>query len=252
MPDSWTFVLVAIVGLASMIYGVSKTALPGSGILAGTLLAAALGPAAASGFALPLLLVGDVIALSRYRRGANWRIILGLLPWVLVGLVGAAALFAFLDRASLSRILGVLILASVLLEVRRRKQGEHAADSSTPLSRQVAVGFYGTLAGMTTMTANAGGAAMTLYLLKIRVPMLAFLGTSSWFWAIVNITKVPFALGLGTITTESLRADLWFLPFLLLGAGLGVWLYPRMSQAFFSAAVLSLSGVAAVWLIIHG
>ena len=245
MPESWTFVLVAIVALASIIYGVSKTALPGGGILAGTLLAAALGPAAASGFALPLLLVGDVIALSRYRRGANWRIILG-------GMIGAAALFALLDRATLSRILGVLILASVLLEVRRRRLGEHAADSSTPLSRQVAVGFYGTLAGMTTMTANAGGAAMTLYLLKIRVPMLAFLGTSSWFWAIVNITKVPFALGLGTITAESLRADLWFLPFLLAGAGLGVWLYPRMSQKFFSAAVLGLSGVAAVWLIVHG
>ncbi|CAB5018118.1 MAG: TSUP family transporter [Actinobacteria bacterium] len=260
MPESWSFGVVALLSLGVLTYGVAKTAMPGAGILAGTLIAAAIGPAAGSGFSLPLLLVGDVIALTRYRRGANWTIIVALLPWVLVGLCVSAAAFATLDRGMLTRFLGALILLSVLLEVRRRRRGEVASveaphvahvESST-LGRRVSVGFYGTLAGMTTLAANAGGAAMSLYLLRMRVPMLAFLGTSAWFWAIINVTKVPFAIPLGLITGDTLRADALFLPFLLAGAALGVWLHPRMSQAFFSAAVLTLSGVASVWLLVHG
>jgi len=264
VPESWSFGVVALLSLGVLTYGVAKTAMPGAGILAGTLIAAAIGPAAGSGFSLPLLLVGDVIALTRYRRGANWTIIVALLPWVLVGLCVSAAAFAALDRGMLTRFLGALILLSVLLEVRRRRRGEVASvadgadvgdathSETSTLARRVSVGFYGTLAGMTTLAANAGGAAMSLYLLRMRVPMLAFLGTSAWFWAIINVTKVPFAIPLGLITGDTLRADALFLPFLLAGAALGVWLHPRMSQAFFSAAVLFLSGVASVWLLIHG
>ena len=261
MPESWSFGVVALLSVGVLVYGLAKTAMPGAGILAGTLIAAAIGPAAGSGFSLPLLLVGDVIALTRYRRGANWPIIVGLLPWVLVGLCVSSAAFATLDRGMLTRFLGALILLSVLLEVRRRMRGEVAAvvdgapvapPEPSTLARRVGVGFYGTLAGMTTLAANAGGAAMSLYLLRMRVPMLAFLGTSAWFWAIINVTKVPFAIPLGLITGDTLRADVLFLPFLLVGAALGVWLHPRMSQAFFSAAVLTLSGVASVWLLVHG
>jgi len=252
VPAEWTPLLIAVVGLGVVTYGFSKTALPGGGILAGTLLAAALGAAPASGFALPLLVVGDVIALTRYRRGANWPIILGLLPWVVVGLLATSALFTVLEGGTLTRVLGVLILVSVLLEVRRRRLGPSAGDSPSPTARRVAIGFYGTLAGMTTMAANAGGAAMSLYLLKVRVPMLAFLGTSAWFWAIVNLVKVPLAVSIGIINLSSLRADLLFLPFLLLGAWAGVLAFRRMSQEFFSLAVLSLTAVASVWLIVHG
>jgi len=260
VPETWTWGLVAVVGLATIIYGFSKTALPGGGVLAGTLLAAALGPGPGSGFALPLLIVGDLIALSRYRRGANWRIILALLPWVVVGLLVAAALFAVLDRSLLARWLGALILISVGLELRRRRLVEAAAPGSPPpsppttsrLRSQAAAGFYGTLAGMTTLAANAGGAAMSLYLMKLEVPMRAFLGTSVWFWFMVNLAKVPLALPLGLITPDTLRADLWFLPLLFAGAALGIWAFNRMSQRLFSNAVLGLSAAAAVWLVVHG
>lgn len=259
MPETWTWAAITVVGLATLIYGFSKTALPGGGVLAGTLLAAALGPGPGSGFALPLLIVGDLIALSRYRRGANWRIIIALLPWVVVGLLVAAALFAVLDRSLLARWLGALILVSVGLELRRRRLVESAvpgtpapAPPTSRLRSQAAAGFYGTLAGMTTLAANAGGAAMSLYLMKLEVPMRAFLGTSVWFWFMVNLAKVPLALPLGLITSDTLGADLWFLPLLFAGAGLGIWAFERMSQRLFSNAVLALSAAAAVWLVVHG
>jgi hypothetical protein len=55
----------------------------------------------------------------------------------------------------------------------------------------------GVAAGFTTMTANAAGAVMTLYLLAMRVEKLRFIGTSAWFFLIVNVSKVPFSAGLG-------------------------------------------------------
>ena len=52
---------------------------------------------------------------------------------------------------------------------------------------------------------SAGGAAFTLYLLRRRINILGFLGTSAWFWFIVNSSKVPLSLWLGQINAESLH-----------------------------------------------
>lgn len=252
MPEAWSVLLVVAVASAVLLYGFSKTAMPVAGMVAGPLLAAALTPAVASGFMVPLLIVGDLIALSRYRQHADWRLIGRLVPGVLAGFVIAAAAFRFLDRSQLSRLLGVLILISVLLEVRRLRQGGVPPDSDSRLKRWLSLAFYGTLAGTTTMAANAGGAAMTLYLVKSRVSMLAFMGTSAWFFFIVNLAKLPLIVPLGLVTRESVLIDVWFLPALLVGAALGVFAFKRMSQTVFTNAALILSAAAAAWLLIHG
>lgn len=102
------------------------------------------------------------------------------------------------------------------------------------------------------MAANAGGTAMTLYLLKMRVPMLAFMGTSAWFFFILNVSKIPIVVGLGLLDGHSLLADLAFLPIMLVGSVLGIFVFRRMKQAVFANVALVLSAVASVWLIIHG
>ena len=98
---------------------------------------------------------------------------------------------------------------------------------------------------MTTMAAKAGGAAMSLSLLKARVPMLTFLRTSTWFFFIVNVAKLPISIPMGLINAESLRPNLAFLPLLLVGAGIGVVVVRRMSQQVFSMEVPMFSAGAA-------
>lgn len=253
MPETWSLGLIVLVALCAALYGFSKIGMPGAGMVAGTALAAALGPAVASGFALPLLLVGDVLALRRYRQHADWRLIGRLLPGVAGGLLLTAGLFLVLDRTQLSRMLGVLILTSVILEVRRSRGARETETTEEPRWQQRAwVAFFGTLAGMTTMAANAGGAATTLYLLKARVSMLAFMGTSAWFFAIVNLAKVPIMVPLGYISWQTLRINLWFVPAVLIGAWLGSLAFRRMSQQVFSRVALLLSAMAATWLLVHG
>ena len=117
---------------------------------------------------------------------------------------------------------------------------------------RVGVLFFGSLAGMTTMAANAGGTAMTLYLVKMRVSMLAFMGTSAWFFLILNLIKVPVVGGLGFITPETLVADLWLSPLIVAGALVGVAVFRRMNERVFTNVALGLSALAATWLIVHG
>mgnify|MGYP001158986084 CR=1 FL=1 len=251
MPEAWSWLLVASVAFAVLLYGFSKTAMPVAGVLAGPVLAVILGPTVATGFMVPLLILGDLFGLFYFRQHADWRLIRRLVPGVLLGFVITALLFKFVDTHTLGRIIGVLILASVVLEVWRQRSEQGSADLQ-PMSNKAAVVFFGTLAGMTTMAANAGGTAMTLYLVKMRVSMLAFMGTATWFFFIINVLKVPIVGSLGFITRASLLADLWFAPMIVIGAFVGIFTFRRMNERVFVTIALALSTVAAVWLIVHG
>ena len=252
MPDTWSLAIIITVGAAVFLYGFSKTAMPAAGVLAGATLAAALTPLPASGFIVPLLVFGDLFGLALYRQHANWRLIRRLVPGVLAGFVIVAVLFRVLDTFALARVIGVLILVSVLLELWRLRRGVQLDGQGAEHGSRVAAGFFGTLAGMTTMGANAGGAAMSLYLVHMRVPTLAFMGTSTWFFFILNVSKIPFVVALGALTWDSLLLNLWFAPLVVIGALIGARAFRRMSPAFFVYAALVLSGVAALWLIIRG
>lgn len=248
MPDAWTPALLGVVGVCVLLYGFSKTAMPVAGVLAGPLLAAALGPTTATGFMVPLLILGDLFALARYRQHADWGLIRRIIPGVLLGFLLTGVLFVALSLPALSRVIGVLILVSVGLEVWRRRHPVEPPERPHP----AAALFFGSLAGMTTMAANAGGTAMTLYLINMRVSMLAFMGTSAWFFFVLNVLKVPIVGSLGFITGESLLAGLWFAPLIAVGAGVGIWAFRRMDERLFTGIALALSAVASVWLIVHG
>lgn len=251
VPEAWTPLLIGIVVVGVFLYGFSKTAMPVAGVFAGPLLAAALGATTASGLMVPLLLLGDLFALGYYRQHADWKLIRRLVPGVLAGFAITALLFAFLSTEALGRIIGVLILASLLLEVWRRWQDRRGHDLQ-PMTSWSGIAFFGTLAGMTTMAANAGGTAMTLYLLKMRISMLVFMGTSAWFFFILNLVKVPIVAGLGFMDGSTLLAGLWLSPLIVIGALVGVFTFRRMNEQVFTWVALTLSGVTAVWLIVHG
>ena len=252
MPETWGPVLLGIVALAILLYGFSKTAMPVAGVVAGPMLAAALGPTVAAGFAVPLLILGDLMGLVYFRQHANWRLMLKIVPGVLVGFIITALLFAFASTTLIARVIGMLLLLSVGLELLRRRTDEVREVESTAGVRRLEVGFYGTLTGVTTMAANSGGAALSLYLIKMRVPMLAFMGTSVWFFFILNLIKLPIIIPLGLITRESLVSNLLFAPLIIVGALIGIATFRRMNQVWFDRIALALSALASLWLVLHG
>ena len=100
------------------------------------------------------------------------------------------------------------------------------------------------------MVANAGGPVMSMYFLASRFSVKEFLGTAAWFFAIVNLIKVPFSVGLGLITVPGLLLDLVLVPAVVGGALFGLWFADRLDQVLFERLVIVFTVVGAVYLLV--
>jgi uncharacterized membrane protein YfcA len=96
------------------------------------------------------------------------------------------------------------------------------------------------------MVANAAGPIMVLYLLAMRLPKIAFVGTAAWYFFCLNLFKVPFSASLGLINPASLGTSLWLGPFAMLGALVGRPIVQRLNQRVFELIALALTFVAAL------
>jgi len=110
----------------------------------------------------------------------------------------------------------------------------------------VTLGF---MAGLTSMMANAAGPIVIIYLLAMRLPKVEFVGTSAWFFFIVNWLKVPFSANRNLMTGDSVMLDLMMLPAIALGAVVGIFVLKRIPQKAFTTVVQWLAAAAAVKLL---
>ena len=244
-PWAWTALAVAAVTI-----GISKTALPGGSILAIALFAAVLPARTSTAATLLLLMVGDLFALTVYRRHAHWPTLLRLAPAVIAGLLVGFAFLAFAGDGVVRRAIGGILLLMIAVTLWRRWRQSRADELAPPSSGIVLAGAYGTLGGFTTMVANAGGPVMSMYFLATRTPVQVFLGTSAWFFAIINVIKVPFLAGLGLFETPVLLMDAVLAPLVVVGALLGLRVARRMNQRVFDRIVIALTILGAVYLLI--
>lgn len=242
-----TVVSWMLLALGALVVGMSKTALPGAGAIAVALFASALPARESTATLLLLLIVGDMLALWAYRRHAQWRALLRLIPAVLAGILLGVVFLAVADDAWVKRVIGVLLLMVVAVTLWRRRATR--ASGRSPSGGWLAATVYGTLGGFTTMVANAAGPVMSMYFLAARFPVKAFLGTAAWFFAVVNVAKVPFAAALGLFSVDSLLIDLWLIPAVLAGAVLGRFIAGRLPQVVFERLVIGLTIVGALYLL---
>ncbi len=243
-----TLVAACLMGAAALVVGFSKTALGGLGVVAVAIFATVLPAKQSTAAILAVLIVGDLVAVWHYRRDADWGLIRRLLPAVLPGLVLGTLFLRAVDDSTLRRTIGGVLLVLVLLQLWvKRRSGD---TRSTTHERRGAAWTAGTGVGFATMTANAAGAVMTLYLSAAGIDKRRFVGTNAWFFLIVNLVKVPFSVGLGLLGwTDVGRAGL-LAPLVLLGGLVGYATVRRISQRSFDVAVLLASAVAAAALLL--
>lgn len=244
MPELTALAWV-VLGVGALIIGLAKTALPGAGTVAAASFAAVLPAKQSTGTILLLLIVGDMFALWMYRQHAEWRSLLRLAPAVVAGLLVGVVFMAFADDDGVRRVIGVILLAVVAVTLWRRR----ARPDAVPSGRIAAV-TYGTLGGFTTMVANAAGPVMSMYFLASRFEVKAFLGTAAWFFAIINIAKVPFSISLGLITPTGLLIDAILVPLVIVGAFGGRAIASRIPQRLFDRLVIILTIVGALYLLL--
>lgn len=255
MPfEPWQLLIGAV---GALLVGVSKTGLPGVGILAVPLMVAVFGGRLSIGALLPLLIFADCFAVAFYRVHARWDHLRRLAPWVLVGLLSGTVLLGVLGKRTqqadpLGPLIGLLVLGMLALTLLRHRLGDRLVPTSRP-----AAAVAGVLAGFTTLVSNAAGPIMAIYMSAVGSGKQALLGTTAWYFFLLNLAKVPLLLLVTAMspaepifTRTTLLFDLLMLPLVLVGVLAGKWLVNRVSEQQFQWAVLALAALAALKLLL--
>ena len=263
-----TWILLMVV---ASLCGIAKTALPGAATIAVALCAAVMPAKESTGVILLMLMTGDLLAVWSYRRDADFHMLRRLVPAVLTG-VGAGALFLHLaSNDSTRRLIGVILLLLVAITLtqrrstsRRAPDGASAAQAPSPpaptletqeatttlatstTSGRLARLVYGSLAGFTTMVANAGGPVTSMYFLACRYPVKAFLGTTAWFFFLVTLVKLPFSISAGLVNTTTMSLTAICAPVVIVSALAGRRLAEHMDQRVFEPVIVALTIISAL------
>ena len=132
---------------------------------------------------------------------------------------------------------------------RRRQVRRQQPPPENVQAHPIWAALTGVSAGFATMVANAAGPIMIVYLLAMRLPKLVFMGTSAWYFFVLNVFKVPFSYSLGLINAASLQISLALIPFALLGAVSGRVLIHYIDQNLFELLAIGLTLLAGLRLL---
>ena len=244
----WQWLLA---GLAAVLIGVSKTGIPGFSILVVPLMASIMPAKMSVGVVLPMLIFADIFAITYYRRHAEWKHILRLLPLTLVGILVGFFAMGRISDSQLKPIIGVIVLIMLAARLyhQQTKAGNSEEGTAAPKHHPLITPTLGLFAGITTMMANAAGPVMTIYLLLMRVGKMRFVGTCAWFFFIVNWIKVPLSVKSDLITAESLKISVCLMPLILIGVVTGILVLKKIPQKAFNIVVQLLATAAAIKLL---
>jgi len=251
---------VFLIGLTKSGFG------SGVGLMIVPMMAIALGhvPArgseAALGLLLPLLIVGDLLAVGQYAylffpqpvpmavgaAPAHIRArapVLKLLPGTLVGIVlGGLLLWTLHRRANLVGALirieiGIESIMLVSLHWWRIWRGSRRHLLREPL-RSAATGAF---AAVSSTLAHAAGPIIAMYLLPLGLDRQLYVGTSAVYFFILNTAKLPAYWASGQFAHAELSFTVRFLPLVLAGAIFGRWLNKRLSDKLFINIVYAIT-----------
>jgi uncharacterized membrane protein YfcA len=257
----WVFAIIAALCL-----GMSKTGFTGMSMLGIALMAEVWPARESTGVILPMLVFGDFFAVILFSRHALWPEVWRVLPPAVLGVAIGFGIFQLLPGTLFGPVIGWIILVLVGLQLCQRSQTasrrleELSGETVAPVNGDENRGSFGqislrwslgVLAGITTMLANAAGPVMTVYLLALRLAKYEFMGTSAWFYCIINLIKLPFSYSLGVINLSSLGFSVILLPAVAVGALVGQRLLKLVPQLWFERILLASAALVAVRLIWH-
>lgn len=222
--------------------GMAKTGVHGIGMVTVPMLAAVFGGKVSSGIMLPLLVLADVIGVWYYHRHASWHHLKILFPWAAVGVVLGTWVGGIIDDEVFKTIMGIVVIISVVIMIWMERDRSDVIPSNVWFGSST-----GIASGFTSMVGNLAGSVMALYLLSMRLPKNAFIGTAAWFFLVINWFKVPFhVFAWHTISMDIVLLDLACLPMLGLGAYLGVLITERLSEKSYRWFIIVMTLASAV------
>lgn len=241
-----TYLEIGILLSVAILTGMSKTGVQGAGMLSVPMLAVVFGGQLSSGVILPMLVIADVFGVWYYHRHASWHHLKILFPWAALGVVAGTVLGKFIDDSIFKLIMASTIMVSVVIMIWL----ERTNPDKVPKHKSFAIAT-GVAGGFTSMVGNLAGSVMSVYLLAVRLPKNVYIGTTAWFFLVVNWFKVPFhVFAWHTITWNTVLLDLLTLPVILLGAWLGILIVRQLTDKMYRWFIIIMTVIAAVGMLI--
>jgi len=242
--QSAVYVIVVIAILGFMI-GFAKGGFGGLGALLTPILALVLPVASAVGVLLPMLMVGDVFAVSMYWKEWDLDLVKRMLPAGVLGALAGTFLLAWLPPDGLRILLGIFVLVVVAYKflsdriqaIRYEPRVWHAPAA-------------GLLAGVASGMFNSGGPAFNSYLLLQKLKARPFIATTAIYFALLNLIKVPGFLYTGVLDVPLLLSLWWVFPFIPIGIWVARLTLTRLSPSAFEwiiVALLIFSSLSLFW-----
>ena len=89
----------------------------------------------------------------------------------------------------------------------------------------------GIIGGFATMIGNVAGPIFAIYLLAMHLNKKSFIGTTAWFFFIINLSKFPLqVLVWKNIDLNTLAVDILVLPAIAAGAWFGIFIVKRIPE----------------------
>lgn len=230
--------------VAGLLIGLSKGGLGGPVpvALVTPLLSQIMPAAQAVGVVLPLLIFADGFALWAYWRQWEETYIRRMLPLGVVGVGMGVLLLAALapHDTLLRRVLGLFTLTIILYKtlggrlttIKYQPRAWHAY-------------LAGWASGFGSALANVGAPPFTAYMLLQNVSPHSFVGTTTLFFAIINLLKLPGFLGAGVLDLQRLASLSWMFALIPFGVWLGrkvvSWINPHVFEWMMLAALFTAS-----------
>jgi len=238
-PSLINYIIAAI---CAFLLGISKSGIKGIASLIVTGLALVYGAKNSTGIMMPLLLVGDVFAITYYKRHVQKEYIIKLLPWMVLGVLLGVIGGSYISESIFKNGMALIILFSVGLMY----YWENKKDKTVP-SHWSFASSMGLLAGFTTMIGNLAGAFSNIYFLAMRIPKNNFIGTAAWLFFFINSFKVPFHIwSWKTINSESILISLKLIPFVIMGLIAGVFLVKKIEDEIYRKLILLFTAIGGV------
>jgi uncharacterized protein len=238
----WLWMIVAAFCIGFSKTGISSFLMPAIPIIAGVF-----GGKESTGIMLPMLLVGDIGALYYYNRHAEWNNIKKLLPWAITGLVLGIIVGNYISDKQFKSFIAVSVIICLLILIYTEIKGENL---NIPKNFFV-YALTGALCGFTSMIGNAAGPVFSVYLLARGFKKDGFMGTTAWFFFIINLAKVPLQVVFWhNILFNTIFLTIIMIPAIAIGAVLGVKVIKRLNEKLFHSTILVVTAIAAIKLLI--
>lgn len=235
-----------IVVIASFLMGATKAGLKGMGIIVVALLVLVFEAKKQTGILLPILIIGDILAVVYYKRHVKWHYLAKFLPAMIIGVFIAAYLGDQLPEEAFKKWLGGVVLVSVIIMFWWDFKGKDNVPNNWLFA-----GSSGIAAGFATMIGNLAGAFANMFFLATRLPKNEIIGTSAWLFFIINLIKLPIHIfSWETINMDTFKIDLLMIPAIFLGFWVGLKIVAMINEQYYRYFLLIATSIGAIVILI--